>query len=72
MKKITFDNKKFAKEMDIQGWTVGKLAERLARDYNPKASKALVHAWKKQSTPSSVYLMAVCKILNKNPDFFAH
>lgn len=65
-----FDSKKLKLEREKNGFTFLSLA-RAIHAIEPKASKTSVWQWEtKGRQPSIRYVMAMCKIFNKEPDFF--
>ena len=64
-----FNSQKLKISREKMGLSFGNFADRL-RKYQPKASKASCWQWEQGHQPSGRNLSAICKVLNKSPEFF--
>lgn len=68
--KRSFNSKILKKERERLGYTFGTFSLAL-KQHVPSASKSVCWQWEKNKTsPSSKYLMAICSVLKKTPEFF--
>jgi len=69
MKQTRFNGFKFKKTYRSKGMKLADFTDKLMA-MRPTASKQLVCAWANGSLPSGDYLMLICRILKKRPEFF--
>jgi len=69
MKSMRFNGFRFKREYLSQGYTLAEFTRKIGESV-PTASKQLVCNWANGHLPSGRYLMLICQVLRKQPEFF--